>query len=121
MIDRAHPVSVTRQAQLLSLSRSSVYYEPVGTSDTDLVLMAPMEEIHLQLPFYGIRRPRGELLDRGLVVGREHVATLLRGLDITHAGHVWVAGITDVPVAKTVEADPRQIRLGDEGCEGPGE
>ena len=33
--------------------------EPVGTSDTDLALMAAMDEIHMALPFYGIRRIRG--------------------------------------------------------------
>jgi putative transposase len=128
MIDRAHPVSVTRQAELLSLSRASVYYQPVGTSDTDLTLMAAMDEVHMQLPFYGARRLQNELHDRGFRVGREHVATLmrrmgmqalypkrrlsqphpghrvypylLRGMDITHAGHVWAADITYLPMAR---------------------
>jgi putative transposase len=128
MIDRTHPVSVTTQAELLSLSRSSVYYEPVGTSPSDLALMAALDEIHLQLPFYGARRLRDELVDRGFAVGREHVATLmrrmgiealypkrrlsqphpghrvypylLRGLEITAAGHVWCADITYLPLAR---------------------
>jgi putative transposase len=128
MIDRTHPVSVTRQAEFLGFSRSSVYYEPVGTSTSDLALMAAMDEIHLKLPFYGIRRIRGELLDRGFRVGRQHVATLmrkmgmealypkrrlskphpghrvypylLRGLEITQAGQVWAADITYLPMAR---------------------
>jgi putative transposase len=128
MIDRVHPLSVTRQARLLGLSRSSVYYEPAPTSDADLALMAAMDEIHLALPFYGARRLRDELLDRGFRVGREHVATLmrtmgmqalyprrrlsgphpghrvypylLRGLEITHAGHVWCADVTYLPMAR---------------------
>jgi putative transposase len=62
----------------LELSRSSVYYEPAPTSDADLALMAAMDEIHLALPFYGARRLRDELLDRGFCVGREHVATLMQ-------------------------------------------
>jgi putative transposase len=128
MIDRTHPLSVTCQARLLELSRSSVYYEPVGTSETDLALMTAMDEIHLKLPFYGIRRIRDELRDRGFPVGRAHVATLmrkmgmealypkrrlskphpghtvypylLRGLDITRAGQVWAADITYLPMAR---------------------
>jgi transposase InsO family protein len=74
MIDRAHPLSVIKQAQLLSPSRSSIYYEPVGTGESDLTLMAAMDDIHLTFPFYGVRRPRGELLDRGFCVGRGHGA-----------------------------------------------
>ena len=128
MIDRTQPLSVKRQAVLLALSRGSVYYEPVGTSERDLALMAAMDEIHMKLPFYGIRRIRGELLDRGFTVGRGHVATLmrkmgiqalypgrklskpapghtvypylLRGMEITAAGQVWCADITYLPMAR---------------------
>jgi putative transposase len=128
MIDKTHPLPVAGQARLLEVSRSSVYYEPVETSDTDLALMAAMDEIHTALPFYGIRRIRGELKDRGFHVGREHVATLmgrmgiqalapkrrttkshpghriypylLRGRKITRAGEVWCADITYLPMAR---------------------
>src|SRR5450830_414680 len=82
MIDRAHPLPVARQARLLWLSRSSVYYEPVPRSAADLALMTAMDAIHMELPFYGIRRIRGELRDRGLAVGRQHVATLMRTMGI---------------------------------------
>jgi putative transposase len=78
MIDRSHPLPLTRQARLLDLSRSSVYYEPVGISERDLALMAAIDEIHLAFPFYGARRITGELRDRGFHVGRQHVATLMR-------------------------------------------
>ena len=43
MIDRTHPLPVTRQARLLALSRSSVYYEPVPASAADLALMAAID------------------------------------------------------------------------------
>ena len=50
MIDKSHPLPITSQARLLALSRSSVYYQPVATSDTDLALMAAMDEIHMSSP-----------------------------------------------------------------------
>jgi putative transposase len=128
MIDRGHRLPVTRQARLLGLSRSSVYYEPAATGERDLTLMAAIDEVHTELPFYGIRRIRGELLARGFAIGRQHVASLmrrmgitaiapkrrtskpapghkiypylLRGLEITEAGHVWSADITYLPLAR---------------------
>jgi putative transposase len=128
MIDKDDPLPVTRQARLLDLSRSSVYYNSVPMSLSELAIMAAMDEIHMKRPFYGIRNIRGELCDRGFTVGRQHVATLmrtmgieaiapkrktsaphpghklypylLRGLDITRAGHVWCADVTYLPMAR---------------------
>jgi putative transposase len=51
-------------------------------SSSELALMAAIDEIHMKLPFYGIRRIRGELADRGFLVGRGHVATLMRRMGI---------------------------------------
>jgi putative transposase len=39
MIDATHKLPVKRQAELLDLSRSNVYYLPRPVSDADLVLM----------------------------------------------------------------------------------
>lgn len=128
MIDKTHMLPVTRQARLLDLSRSSVYYEPKPTNERDLALMAAIDEIHMRFPFYGSRNIRGELRDRGFEVGRGHVATLmrkmgieaiapkrrlsqphpghkvypylLRGMDITRAGQVWSSDITYLPMAR---------------------
>jgi putative transposase len=55
MIDRGAKVSVKRQAELLDLSRSSVYYTPRPLSERDLMLMRRIDELHLELPFYGSR------------------------------------------------------------------
>jgi putative transposase len=128
MIERAHPLPVSRQARLLGMARSSVYYRPVASSERDLALMAAIDAIHTELPFYGIRRIRGELLTRGLACGRDHLASLmrrmgiaaiapkrrtskpapghriypylLRDLDICEAGHVWCADVTYLPMRK---------------------
>ena len=128
MIDRGHPLPVTRQARLLDLARSTVYYRVATTSERDLGLMAAIDEVHTELPFYGARRIRGELVTRGFTVGRDHVTTLmrtmgitaiapkrrlsrpapghriypylLRGLEIGHAGQVWSADVTYLPMAR---------------------
>ena len=39
MIDPSHRLPIVRQARLLDVSRSSVYYRPLPTSDADLALM----------------------------------------------------------------------------------
>ena len=78
MIDRGAKVTVTRQAELLALSRSSVYYTPRALSDRDLLLMRRLDELHLQWPFYGSRKLTRELQKEGHEVGRRHVVTLMR-------------------------------------------
>jgi len=78
MIDRGSRVAVTRQAELLDLSRSSVYYSPRALPDRDLCLMRRLDELHLQLPFYGSRKLTRELRKEGHDVGRRHVVTLMR-------------------------------------------
>jgi putative transposase len=82
MIERGAQVPVTRQAELLDLSRSSVYYTPRPLSDRDLGLMRRLDELHLELPFYGSRKLTRELRKEGHEVGRRHVVTLMRRMGI---------------------------------------
>jgi len=82
MIDRGSEVAVKRQAELLELSRSSVYYTPRPLSERDLRLMRRIDELHLQLPFYGSRKLAAQLRREGHEVGRRHVATLMRRMGI---------------------------------------
>src|ERR1700730_8599949 len=58
MIDTDHQLPVVRQAQLLELSRSSVYYLPRPASSEDLALMRRIDELHLEYPFSGSRMMR---------------------------------------------------------------
>ena len=74
MIDREHNLPVGRQAELLKLSRSSLYYEPRPVSSTELELMRRIDELHLNYPFAGSRMHRDLLRAEGFVVGREMVA-----------------------------------------------
>ena len=128
MIDRVHRVSVSRQARLLGISRSSVYYQRRPPSAADLVLMRQLDALHLEYPFAGSRMLRGLLRQDGYGVGRLHVATLmkrmgivalyrrpttshptpghqiypyrLRHLAVTRPNHVWAMDITYVPMAR---------------------
>lgn len=121
---------MTRQCQLLELSRSSVYYRPLDVSTEDLILMKAIDEIHLEYPFMGSRRIRDELMDRGVVtqINRKKVQRLMRkmglvalypkkktslpgkghkiypyllkGLAINRPNQVWATDICYIPMAK---------------------
>ena len=65
MIERGSEVPVSRQAELLDLSRSSVYYAPRPLPARDLMLMRRIDELHLELPFYGSRKLADALQTRG--------------------------------------------------------
>jgi putative transposase len=82
MIDRNHDLTVTRQAELLGMSRGSVYYLPKPTSAADLALMRRIDQLHLEHPFMGARMLRDQLHRAGLSVGRRHIATLMRRMGI---------------------------------------
>jgi putative transposase len=83
MIDRTHPLSVSRQAELLNISRGAVYYLPKPTSDRDLALMNAIDKLHLDFPFMGSRQLRRALRAQGYEVGRLHVRTLMRKMGIS--------------------------------------
>src|SRR5690349_23441941 len=70
MIDRGHALPLVRQAELLRLSRSSVYYEPRPVPAAELVIMRRIDELHLEHPFAGSR------------MLRDLVATLMRRMGI---------------------------------------
>jgi len=128
MIDRTAKRSVTRQAQLLGLSRASEYYTPRTVAANELALMRRIDELHLELPFLGSRMLRDLLNREGVAIGREHVRTLMRRMGITaiyqrprtterhpnhpvfpyllrtltisRPNHVWAADITYIPMAR---------------------
>lgn len=55
MIDRTHSLPIARKAQIVNISRGSVYYEAQPISDADLKLMRRIDELHLEVPFAGAR------------------------------------------------------------------
>ncbi len=128
MIDPEHALSISRQAEELEISRSTVYYQPRPVSDADLFLMRRIDELHMNYPFAGSRMLRDMLSLQGLEVGRRHVRSLmrrmgietlyrkpntskatpghkiypylLRGLAITRPNQVWSTDITYIPMAR---------------------
>ena len=82
MIERGARLAVKRQAQLLDLTRSHVYYRPRPVSQRDLKLMRRLDELHLEAPFYGARKLVAQLRREGQDIGRKHVRTLMRRMGI---------------------------------------
>jgi len=82
MIDRDHGLPLTRQAKILNLSRSGLYYQPHPVSSVDLAIMRRMDELHLDYPFAGSRMLRDLLRSEGVEIGRQHVITLMKRLRI---------------------------------------
>ena len=82
MIDQTHGLSMVRQAKLLDMSRSSLYYQPQSPSESDLRLMRRIDAMHLEHPFAGARMLRDMLRLLGIDVGRKRVSTLMKTLSI---------------------------------------
>ena len=82
MIDRQHDLPITKQAEVLCISRGSVYYLPRPVPEADLAIMRRLDRLHLEFPFAGARMLRGLLAAEGCKIGRRHVKTLMRRMGI---------------------------------------
>ena len=83
MIEREHDLlSVSRQCQLVGLSRSTWYYRAVGESAETLALMRRIDGLYLEYPFYGSRQMMRHLAREGKRVGRHRVRRLMRLLGL---------------------------------------
>jgi putative transposase len=75
-------ISVRRQCELLGVSRSGLYYEPIGESEENLCLMRLLDEQYTKAPFYGSRRMAEWLATQGHEVNRKRVLRLMRLMGI---------------------------------------
>jgi putative transposase len=76
-----HPnLSIARQTELLDISRSGFYYQPVPVSPEEIRIMGCMDKIFTECPFYGSRRIKHELESEPykIFICREHVQHLMR-------------------------------------------
>lgn len=129
LVEPSHPVlSIVRQCALVSISRSSFYYQPRGETPLNLALMRLIDEVFLDCPFYGARQMAGHLRRLGHAVGRKRVSRLmakmglsaiyqkprtsdphpdhptypylLKGPEIARPNHVWCSDITYIPMRR---------------------
>jgi putative transposase len=128
MIDRQHDLPIAKQAEVLCISRGSVYYLPRPVPETDLAIMRRIDRLHLEFPFAGSRMLKGLLAAEGCKIGRRHVKTLmrrmgiealyrrprttkpepghkiypylLRGIEVTRPNQVWAMDITYIPMER---------------------
>ena len=119
-------LSLTRQCKLLKISRSSIYYTPVGMNAETLKMMHEIDRVFTKYPFFGSRQIAAYLPQSGFLAGRHRVRRLmnimgvqtiykglntskkhlqhriypylLRKLAITRPNQVWCSDITYITV-----------------------
>ena len=121
-------LSISTQCEMLSVSKSSFYYVPVGESDENLAIMRKLDEQYFSTPFYGALRLTAILILSGYKVNIKRVRRLmklvnwqtiyreprttmsdkthykfpylLKGLRIEKCNQVWAMDITYIPMKK---------------------
>jgi len=128
LVDSAHRLSIRRQADLLTVSRSSLYYKPVGESAENLHLMEVMDRLFTDDLTLGVLGMQDELAELGLnynvkrlrrllrkmgiepIYPKKNLSRLgqakyiypyaLRGLSILRPNQVWAIDISYIPMKK---------------------
>jgi putative transposase len=129
MIERSHPaLSVGAQCRLLSISRSSFYYAPLGETVMKLTLMRLIDRQFLGTPFYGVQQMTWHLQNEGHAVNVKRIRRLMRlmrlmqiyqksstskaakghktypyllgGLRVDRRNQVWCADIAHLPMRR---------------------
>jgi len=129
MIEKDNPkLSIGKQCKLLSISRSSFYYQPKGETALNLMLMRKIDKQFLETPFYGVQQMTWHLRNDKHLVNEKRVRRLmrlmglmpiyqkpntskaakghkiypylLRGLRVDRPNQVWAADITYIPMRR---------------------
>lgn len=128
MIDAKHILPINKQAELLSIARSTIYYKPVENTYKKSVL-EQLNKIHDEIPFYGYIKAHRQLLEDGYSISentvhkyrqelgikailavkkrnlslgnKEHAiySYKLRDVEISHSNQVWSTDITYIKTA----------------------
>jgi len=81
MVEQDNPeITVKRQAELLSVNRTSVYRSTREQRECEenVQLMHRIDEIYMKHPYYGYRRMTRVLRDQGFEVNRKRIRRLMR-------------------------------------------
>ena len=129
MVIPDHPgLSIVQQCELVSISRSTFYYQEQGESSLNLELMRLIDIQFMETPFYGTRQMTRHLINQGYSVNRKRIQRLMRKMGLTpiyqkprttkrhpqhpiypyllrdlvidHPNQVWCADITYIPMKK---------------------
>ena len=129
LVEPDHPrLSIVRQCELLTVNRSSYYYQPTGETPLNLELMRLIDKQHLETPWYGARQMARHLRRQGFCVSRKRIGRLmrlmglaaiyqkpntskphpehkiypylLRGMTIDKPNQVWCADISYIPMRR---------------------
>ena len=129
MIEKGNPkLSISQRCRLLSISRSSFYYEPKGETALNLMLMRKIDEQFLETPFFGVKQVTWHLRNDGHLFNEKRIRHLMRlmglmpiyqkpntskpakghktypyllnGLRVTRPNQVWASDITYIPMRR---------------------
>ena len=79
MVELGNPdLSIGKQCKLLSIQRSSFYYQPKGETALNLALMRQIDEQFLETPFFGVRQMTWHLRNEGHLVNEKRIRRLMR-------------------------------------------
>ena len=128
MIDAKHILPINKQAELLSIARSTIYYKPVENTYKKSVL-EQLKKIYDEIPCYGYIKAHRQLLEDGYAISentvhkyrqalgikailavkkpnlslgsKEHAiySYKLRDIEISHSNQVWSTDITYIKTA----------------------
>ena|ERR1017187_1540780 len=121
-------LSIVKPCELLEISRSGLYYQPVAETEENLAVMRIMDEQYFKTPFYGTERLLVLLVVLGYKINRKRLRRLMRiqgwqtlyprrcttrsdaaaykypyllkGLPIQRKNQVWAIDITYLPMKK---------------------
>jgi len=129
MVDKSDKISITRQCELLSINRTTLYYKSVSPSPEELNIKRLIDVIYTNRPIYGYRRITEELKNiYGILIDRKTTLKymqeigiqaiypkpnlsranqenkiypyLLKNLKLSSPNHVWSTDITYIPINK---------------------
>jgi len=78
----AADVPLTVQTNILSLSRSSVYYQPAPPSAAEVAAKHRIDELYLEFPYYGARRMAAQLDREGQSFDRKTVRNYMQEMGL---------------------------------------